>query len=127
MTSLRTVARWGDPANAVTLPESVRGLLTAALGVAAECPPPAARANLAPPALPAAALAALDAAADTSPAAERASAVGTDDGARLAHAAGKSTVDLLRLRAGGAADAPDAVVRPAGHAEVLAVLRVCAA
>jgi alkyldihydroxyacetonephosphate synthase len=45
---------------------------------------------------------------------------------RVRHARGRSTVDLLELRA-GIADAPDAVVRPADHDQVLALLRTCAA
>jgi alkyldihydroxyacetonephosphate synthase len=47
--------------------------------------------------------------------------------ARVAHAAGRSYLDLLRLRAGEAPDAPDAVVYPADAAEVAAVLAWCAA
>ena len=49
-----------------------------------------------------------------------------DRHSRLLHAGGKSTFDLLRRRAPGAQDTPDAVVLPADHAEVLAVLRYCA-
>src|SRR5262249_15485423 len=45
--------------------------------------------------------------------------------ARLLHAGGKSTSDLLRRRAADPQDAPDAVVFPAGHDEVLAVLGYC--
>ncbi|MFE7798878.1 FAD-binding oxidoreductase [Nocardia sp. NPDC057440] len=45
---------------------------------------------------------------------------------RLLHAGGKSTPDLLRRRADGPQQAPDAVVFPAGHAQVLAVLAYCA-
>jgi alkyldihydroxyacetonephosphate synthase len=51
----------------------------------------------------------------------------TDDAVRLDHAHGMSTPDLLRLRAGDVSAVPDAVVRPGGHAEVLEVLRCCAA
>src|SRR4051794_23588307 len=40
------------------------------------------------------------------------------------HAAGLSTEDLLRARAGEAPGAPDGVVRPASHDEVLEVLRL---
>lgn len=106
-------ARWGDPADAVTLPAEVRDLLGTALGVRGP------RRTAGPPALPPpagvvhtlrAACADLD----------------TGDAARLAHAAGKSTEDLLRLRAGEAVGAPDAVLRPTDHAEVAAVLRAAA-
>ena len=46
--------------------------------------------------------------------------------ARVTHAAGRGYHDLVRLRAGDAGDAPDAVVYPAGADEVAAVLRACA-
>ena len=49
-----------------------------------------------------------------------------DRRSRILHCAGKSTVDLLRLRRGDARSAPDGVVLPSSHGEVLAVLRVCA-
>lgn len=45
-----------------------------------------------------------------------------DDVARRLRTRGKSTPDLLRARAGDLADAPDAVVRPGSHDEVVAVL-----
>ncbi|MEU6564716.1 FAD-binding oxidoreductase [Nocardia nova] len=44
---------------------------------------------------------------------------------RLLHAGGKSTPDLLRRRGDGPQDAPDAVVFPADHDQVLAVLTYC--
>lgn len=97
--------RWGDPADAVTLPDSVRTLLGAALGVT---PPPAA----VPARLPEPAALPPDLGADTSHA------------ARLSCAAGMSTEDLLRARAGELPGAPDGVVRPASHDEVLRVLRL---
>lgn len=46
---------------------------------------------------------------------------------RVAHAAGRSYPDLVRLRSGRGLHAPDAVVYPAGHDEVAAVLAVCVA
>jgi len=100
--------RWGDPDSAISLPPAIRGLLGSALGVTA--PRPVTPVVLPPPAPLPAALA-----ADTS------------DQARLAHAAGMSTEDLLRARRGEAPGAPDGVVRPASHDEVLDVLRVAAA
>jgi alkyldihydroxyacetonephosphate synthase len=45
--------------------------------------------------------------------------------ARARHGAGKSTADLVRQRVGDAAGAPDAVVYPGCHDEVVAVLRAC--
>lgn len=49
-----------------------------------------------------------------------------DDAVRMLHLGGKSTPDLLRRRLDDLQAAPDAVVSPADHAEVAAVLRVCA-
>jgi alkyldihydroxyacetonephosphate synthase len=49
-----------------------------------------------------------------------------DHAARVLHAAGKGYADLVRLRAGDAACAPDAVVLPASHDEVRGVLSACA-
>jgi alkyldihydroxyacetonephosphate synthase len=102
-----TTLHWGDPADAVQLPPGVRALLGSVLGVTG--PRPAVPAALAPPAALPAALH-----ADVS------------DRARRAHASGMSTEDLLRARAGHLADAPDGVVRPDGHDEVLEVLRLAA-
>jgi alkyldihydroxyacetonephosphate synthase len=45
---------------------------------------------------------------------------------RVSRAAGRSYPDLVRLRAGDASGAPDAVVRPGSAAEVAEVLAVCA-
>ena len=46
--------------------------------------------------------------------------------ARVAHAAGRSYADLVRLRSGQIEAAPDAVVYPDGHEQVRGVLDVCA-
>lgn len=54
------------------------------------------------------------------------SGVDTSDQARLLHLGGKSTPDLLRRRQDSDAVGPDAVVSAASHAEVAAVLSVCA-
>jgi alkyldihydroxyacetonephosphate synthase len=117
MDGLSAAYRWGDPSRTVSLPDGVRTLLASALGVR-EPRPAVAAITLAPQRLPEQAVRALAAVC---------AQVRTDDRARLAHAAGMSTVDLLRLRAGDAADAPDAVVVPADHDEVVAVLKTCAA
>ena len=105
--------RWGDPAHATALPEGARALVEAVFGPAEEAAPVEAR--LPAPSLPEPALAALR------------DAVGgdqvlLDDDVRRLRTRGKSTPDLLRARAGDLTDAPDAVVRPASHDEVLAVL-----
>src|SRR5581483_8718423 len=45
--------------------------------------------------------------------------------ARLRHTRGKSTPDLLRVRSGDGSGAPDAVLEPASHEEVLSILDRC--
>ncbi len=52
--------------------------------------------------------------------------VGLDDASRVLHLGGKSTPDLLDRRSPGPQHAPDAVVSPADHSEVVAVLAECA-
>jgi alkyldihydroxyacetonephosphate synthase len=49
-----------------------------------------------------------------------------DREARVRHAAGRSYPDLVRLRAGDASGAPDAVVLPGTKEQVAAVLEICA-
>ena len=49
----------------------------------------------------------------------------TDHQTRLHRTRGKSTPDLLKLRAGDGSDSPDAVVRPGTHEEVLALIEWC--
>jgi len=48
-----------------------------------------------------------------------------DDDVRVLHLGGKSTPDLLRRRLDDLQDAPDAVVSPADHDEIAAVLHAC--
>ncbi|MEU5991756.1 FAD-binding oxidoreductase [Spirillospora sp. NPDC047418] len=112
---------WGDPARAEPLPEPTAGLLRDLLGVRPAAAPPAALAavKVAAPRLSGGDLTAL------------AGIVGdgnvrADAESRIRHLRGKSTPDLLRARAGETSDAPDAVVLPGSHDEVLAVLEVCA-
>jgi alkyldihydroxyacetonephosphate synthase len=75
--------------------------------------------RLPPSALPDAARAALVAAVGEQ-------GVREDHAARVRHAAGRSYPDLLALRAGTPAGAPDAVVLPADEGQVRAVLEACA-
>ncbi|MEU4167059.1 FAD-binding oxidoreductase [Streptomyces sp. NPDC026665] len=112
---------WGDPAKAAPLPDSVTGLLRDLLGVKPRDTAPHALEEISVPGPPPAP--ALDALADAVGGAEH---VCTDAETRIRHTRGKSTPDLLKIRAGDAGDAPAAVVLPATHDEVLAVLRVCA-
>ncbi|MDF3299040.1 FAD-binding oxidoreductase [Streptomyces tropicalis] len=113
---------WGDPAKAAPLPDSVTGLLRDLLGVKPGDAEPVALEEIHVPESPLA------------PAARAALAeavggeahVRTDAESRIRHTRGKSTPDLLRIRRGDTADAPAAVVLPAGHDDVVAVLRACA-
>jgi alkyldihydroxyacetonephosphate synthase len=105
--------RWGTPKAAAPLPEGARALVEAVFGPAAEVAPVVGQ----PPApgLPADVLAALASAAGEAH-------VLVDDDVRRLRTRGKSTPDLLKARAGDLDDAPDAVVRPGSHDEVVAVL-----
>ncbi|RFS82916.1 FAD-binding oxidoreductase [Actinomadura spongiicola] len=112
---------WGDPDRAAPLPEPVVALLRDLLGVRPGATAPVALADVEvpEPRLSADALT------------EFARIVGdrnvrADTETRVRHTRGRSTPDLLRIRAGQASDAPDAVVLPGTHDEVVAVLRACA-
>ena len=109
-------AAWGQP---LPLPERTRTLLAEFLGAGLRPSPPVPVSDvvLPPSRLPAAARRALAAAAGDDQ-------VHDDRPSRLRRAGGKSTTDLLRHRAGDATGAPDAVVTPGSHEEVLAVLAV---
>ncbi|MEU6577652.1 FAD-binding oxidoreductase [Streptomyces sp. NPDC046805] len=112
---------WGDPAKAAPLPDTVIGLLRDLLGVKPRDTAVHALEDIAVPETPldSAALGALaDAVGD-------AAHVRTDAESRIRHTRGKSTPDLLRIRAGDTEDVPAAVILPATHDEVLAVLRAC--
>ncbi len=113
---------WGVPAGHAPLPERIRTLLAQVFGVSGE---PVARRDegdvpLRDSTLTAAGFAGLSAVVG-------AEYVSVDHRDRLLHAGGKSTPDLLRRRADGPQDAPDAVVYPADHEQVVAVLAYCAA
>jgi alkyldihydroxyacetonephosphate synthase len=111
---------WGDPADAAALPAAALELVQQALGVRHRAP---SLVDLDAVRLPKASL----------PASARrllSGAIGDgnlrdDDETRVRHTRGKSTPDLLRIRAGDADDAPDAVLTPGSHDEVLDVLRIC--
>ena len=112
---------WGLPERRVTLDDNVRALLEQGLHVAHRDTRAVAESDVQ---LPASRL--TDAAHDSLAAVVGADNMRTDRAGRLRHAAGKSTTDLLRLRAGVLEDAPDAVLLPADHDEIVAVLRACA-
>src|SRR4051794_1152487 len=113
---------WGDPAEAAPLPETVTGLLRDLLGVKPRRTEPLGLDDIPVPASPldSAVLQALSAAVGGD------AHVRTDAETRIRHTRGKSTPDLLRIRAGDLADVPAAVVLPDAHDDVLAALRVCA-
>ncbi|MCG5214023.1 FAD-binding oxidoreductase [Streptosporangium sp. KLBMP 9127] len=113
---------WGDPAKAADLPEPLRKLLVDLLGLR---PPETPAASFGEVRLPPVALSPLVLT-------ELRGVVGADhvrfdDDTRIRHTRGKSTPDLIRMRAGDGSDAPDAVALPGSHEEVLEVLRLCAA
>jgi alkyldihydroxyacetonephosphate synthase len=113
---------WGDPAAATPLPEALAAVLRQGLGIEGQGRPAPAlgQVELTSPRLPSAV------------GAELAGIVGAehardDHETRVRHARGKSTIDLLELRAGGAIEAPDLVLTPGSHEEVQSVLECCTA
>ena len=111
--------RWGNPASAVELPAAATAALQH-LGVRApdSVAVDVAEVATSPTVLTDEFLAQLDAVVGEA-------AVHIDSATRIAHTGGWSTPDLLRLRAGNTADSPDAVVSPASHDKVVAVLELC--
>jgi alkyldihydroxyacetonephosphate synthase len=111
---------WGDPSQVPALPEAVLALLRDGLGVSRALGAPAVTptATLPPRRLKDADLVALTSVVGPSHAF-------ADDESRIRHTRGKSTPDLLRLRGGDASDAPDLVLAPASHEEVLRLLALC--
>jgi alkyldihydroxyacetonephosphate synthase len=113
---------WGEPGAGPSLPEHALPFLRDALGVSGEVvdrPVALGDVRLRGSALDAGVRAALEAIAGPD-------GVRDDREARVLRCRGKSYVDLLAQRAGACETAPDAVVAPRSHAEVLAVLRTCA-
>ncbi len=112
---------WGDPAQAAVLPEALRALLRDGLGVTRENRVPTSidQLELEPVRL------------DGQLAAQLSDLVGAtharaDHESRARHALGKSVFDLLALRAGRPLPAPDLVLQPGSHDEVLDLLSACA-
>ncbi|MEU1278038.1 FAD-binding oxidoreductase [Streptomyces sp. NPDC005805] len=114
---------WGDPAKAAPLPETVTGLLRELLGVTPRESGPAGLDGIDAPPSPLGD----EARAALAKATGGPEHVRTDAESRIRHTRGKSTPDLLRIRAGEVDDIPAAVVLPGSHDEVLAVLTACAA
>jgi len=109
--------RWGNPDTPGTLPDIAAAALTQ-LGVQPRAAVAPEDVVLPDSVLPADARAAIEAIVG-------ADYVVDDRDSRVQHTRGYSTPDLLRLRAGDASDAPDAVVYPGGHDDLVEVLRVC--
>jgi alkyldihydroxyacetonephosphate synthase len=112
-------SRWGDPAEAGPLPESAFALVDAFIGTSQTPAIDPAEVRLSEP-LAQGLLAGLEEIVG-------AEHVLTDHETRLHRTRGKSTPDLLRLRAGDGSDSPDAVVRPGTHEEVAALIGWCVA
>lgn len=109
---------WGDPAKAKELPAAVRALLPVKLG---RIPRPAPAVSIDDVKVAASALSEPDRLSLA--AIVGAGHVHTGREARLRHAGGKSTPDLLRRRS-VRQNVPDAVIDPADDAEIAAVLRL---
>ena len=111
---------WGDPAQVPVLSDELRALLAHGLGVREPKERASALQDVRVPAsrLQAAVVAAL--AEVVGPGNAR-----DDDETRIRHTRGKSLADLLRLRAGDAAGAPDLVLAPGSHEQVTAILGIC--
>ncbi|MGH3485810.1 MAG: FAD-binding oxidoreductase [Nocardioidaceae bacterium] len=118
MTDMRWGA-WGVEADRLTLSDQVLDRLRQGLGVTPGKRPTVPESEVA---MPESALS--PAAYDAFAARVGADHVHTDRDGRLLHAGGKSTIDLWRRRSGDAHDAPDAVIMPGSHDEVVEVLRV---
>jgi alkyldihydroxyacetonephosphate synthase len=111
---------WGDPEQVPHLPDSVRTLLSDGLGVRGPIGRPRS-----PDGVPLVApRLAGEVAALLTDVVSAAHASGEHE-ARVRHARGKSTPDLLRLRSGDALAAPDLVLWPGSHEEVLELLEIC--
>lgn len=110
-------SRWGDPAEAGPLPRSTRDLVDAFIGTADTPAVDPGEVRLSEPLA-------------SELVGELAAIVGAehvlvDHETRLRRTRGKSTPDLLKLRAGDGSDSPDAVVRPGDHDEVAAIVDWC--
>jgi|CZKG01.1.fsa_nt_gi alkyldihydroxyacetonephosphate synthase len=111
---------WGDPAAPPALPPHALGFLRENVGVAEQPRPPVAleHVSMAPSSLGESLLAKLRAIVGSD-------GVSDTHEQRVLHAAGKGYPDLVRLRAGEPEGAPDAVLYPADHEQVRALLELC--
>ncbi len=112
---------WGDPRHPPGLPVHALRFLRETVGATARPRPPVAleHVRLGPQAIPATVLDALREVLGSQH-------VRDDHAERVVHAAGKGYPDLVQLRAGIPAAAPDAVLYPHSRAQLRALLSVCA-
>jgi alkyldihydroxyacetonephosphate synthase len=112
---------WGDPAHPSGLPPHALDYLRNTVGIAPRPRPPVSleQVRIAPAALSESSVAALREIVGND-------GLRDDHPERVLHAAGKGYPDLVRLRAGEPEGAPDAVLYPAAHEHVRAVLERCA-
>jgi alkyldihydroxyacetonephosphate synthase len=118
MTTSMHWSRWGDPAHAGALPESAAALVDAVFGTDEQPTVELADVRLPEPGLD-------DDLLDDLRGLLGEQHVLTDHESRVRHTRGKSTPDLLKIRGGDGSDAPDAVLLPADHDQVQAVVRWC--
>jgi alkyldihydroxyacetonephosphate synthase len=112
---------WGDPGERHGLPDGAEGFLADRIGGLGDDTPPVPldEVRVAPSALSDRQRRAVEDVVG-------AEFVLDDHRTRVEHAGGKSYPDLLRRRQGDAVAAPDAIVLPASHDEVAALLEACA-
>jgi alkyldihydroxyacetonephosphate synthase len=112
---------WGDPLHPPGLPAHALAFLRETIGVASKPRPPVAleSVKLERSSVSADTLARLREILDPENVRE-------DHGDRVLHAAGKGYVDLVRMRRGRPAGAPDAVLYPSTREQLQALLAVCA-
>jgi alkyldihydroxyacetonephosphate synthase len=112
---------WGDSQHPPGLPSHALSFLRETVGVATKPRPPVAleHVQLDPSTIPATTLDALRRIVGSEH-------VRDDHADRVAHAAGKGYADLVRLRAGQPAGAPDAVLYPRSREQLRALLTACA-
>jgi len=113
---------WGRDEDAIELPAAAAELLRGELGLSGD--ERGARVDLDAVTVPQARLS--DSARQALGAVVGPDAVSDDHHTRVAHAAGRSYPDLVRLRAGDAGGAPDAVVFPSESAQLAPLLAACA-
>jgi alkyldihydroxyacetonephosphate synthase len=112
---------WGDPAHPPVLPAHALGFLRRDYGI--EPAPPRPPVALSSVELPASQLPA--ALGDQARSLLGRAGFRDDHAARVEHAAGRGYPDLVRLREGRPAGAPDAVLYPTSHDQLRALLELC--